>query len=268
MAELQNISPFFKVRRILTLLRLLLGFPLKPQSKEFCEFSFIPGLEYLRYMLYMSIGFSTSGFMIFLYMKNGNASNPFIVQHNAYSSIGLSMLDMIVIQCIPFISYVSSFFYLKSFKKATSSINKVCLRLSLLNCELKQLIYSPKKSQAKQKNSSLKLLFLGIALTLVVTIFYLCATLGLIFEGVLGERFIRKEEITPFAIAVALNCVTWVYPILALSSDFVVCHLLEALEESFLSWNQMLKLKKCRDGGTTAEGSAKGNTQAKSLTNE
>ena len=129
-------SPFFKVRRILLFLRWPFGFPLKAKNIAFNEFVFQPCLEYTRYSLYICCFFLTGFYLSYLPIKENNIESLLEAKTKVMESHGYTLLDICVIYTIPYTTLMSSFFYFTSFKKAVTSISKVCSYLTSLNKEL------------------------------------------------------------------------------------------------------------------------------------
>ena len=200
----QNTSPFFKVRKILILLRLFLGFPLKPVNNEFVEFAFKPCLEYPRYAMHMFIAAGAAFFTSFLFMKNGNHSDPFAANLAALRKMGLSLLDMSVMQFIPLVSYVSCFFYIHSFKKLVKNINKISIALSCLHKELVQPVCPSIKNPFKKTRRSMRLLCIGIMVCFIGCSCWSCMVYFATLEGVMDERYILKTEVIPVVMVVGI----------------------------------------------------------------
>ena len=115
-------SPLFRVKKILLILRWLLGFPLKARNQQFNEFKFYPILEYTRYATYLAIIFAANFYNMYSFMELAHLSNPLEVYKEYFITLlGFTMLDIFVIVTIPYITFISTAFYLNSFKKMSKT---------------------------------------------------------------------------------------------------------------------------------------------------
>ena len=158
-------SPLFGVRKILLLLRWALGFPLKAKDCAFNEFSFHSWVEFARYFLYICIAFLSMAYQFFVIMKGEHTNNPLLASQKFWHSIGLSPLDILVVNGMPYINIISSMFYLKSFKNSVIGINKICQRLTHLNTELCHLLGNTNYLNETKCKRSVKLLTLCLLYT-------------------------------------------------------------------------------------------------------
>ena len=238
-------SPLFRVRKILLILRWLLGFPLKAQNQQFNDFKFYPILEYARYAIYLAIIFAANFYNMYSFMELAHLSNPLEVYKEYFITLlGFTMLDIFVIVTIPYITFISTAFYLNSFKKMAENISRVCKVLTNLNKVLHQSVHL---QTTYKKNTGLrlsyKLLFFGSFTSILVLIAY-CGSLYIVMEDVATEYAMSQaHRWIFFVIAIVLGC-CWVYPSMTMSADFIVCHILEETADVYLIWNGLLSLYK------------------------
>ena len=79
--EPAKFSPLYKIKRLLIILRWLLGFPYKTLNKSFDDFKFVPVLEYFRYGMYLCIFFACQIYINFILMKVYKESNTMTTHH-------------------------------------------------------------------------------------------------------------------------------------------------------------------------------------------
>ena len=174
-------------------------------------------------------------------MKGYNI-NPFESLHKLSKSFGFTLLDVLVIVTIPYINIISSFFYLLSFKTEASSISKVCLYLTDLNKELYALSDS---TLIKWKQSfltkSLKLVIFAFCIKGIVLIFNIMAFLWALKNDIFSNVLMENDQKLLYPIAVVIHLYCCVYPSIAISADFVTCHILNEVGETFSLWNTLLK---------------------------
>ena len=76
MTDPRKYSPFYKIRRTLTVLRWMLGFPLQKKNEYYTEFKFISWLEWLRFTVMFLLPLSGLFFvLIVISIVDGNLDN-------------------------------------------------------------------------------------------------------------------------------------------------------------------------------------------------
>ena len=235
-------SPLFRVRNILWILRWSFGFPLKAKNKAFNEFVFLPCLEYTRYAVYLCFFFLSFFCMTYPKMKANKLDNALEAVQQIYHRLGFTLLDISVVIGLPLINLMSSAFYLASFRKEATRISKVCLHLTTLKKELYDM--SDKEiNQVKQSYSkrSLKLVVFGISFAGVFWILSVAMFIE-IQEGLFNKLFVSSEDIFLYLVGLVIFPGCWIYPCIAISADFIICHLLDEIAETFSKWNSILKV--------------------------
>ena len=234
-------SPFYKVKKVLWGLRWFLGFPFKPSNAAFNQFSFNPWLEYARYTLYIFIPCLCLGYANYLCMKAQNNGNPFTAMHAIFNRIGLSTLDMVVIFSVGVFNLLSNSLYLNSFRKGLAGINKISRYLTLVNEKLYGIrrglnltTHQPKCRQA----------YVFLALVCAIPAFASGMLAVFWYHALLNEtpaQDISKWEKVAFCFANPIFNIFLMYPPMAVSADFIVCHLLKETKGAFDHFTQMMK---------------------------
>lgn len=234
-------SPLFRIKKILLTLRFFLGFPLKPQNNEFSEFKFVPCLEYTRYSIYITIILVSHFHNFYSFMQIAQLSNPSEVYTEYFTRfLGFTMMDILVINSMPFIAWIATGFYLNSFKNIDSWINNICKTLSKLNKELhkSEILRTTNKRSGGMKLSH-KLIIFGSMISIVAFVTY-CAALHVVMKAIANEHPMSQAETIRFILFNVIISYSWIYPVMTMSADLIVCHTLEETSEVYLIWNKML----------------------------
>jgi hypothetical protein len=238
-------SPLFRIRKILLFLRLFLGFPLKPENKEFNEFVFQSCLEYTRYSVYLACFFLPAFYNMYSIMKLTDLNNPLEAIANFFMQLfGYTALDLVVVMTIPYTIVVSNTFYLRSFKKVALRFSQICLNLTNLSKELNESVdlMSTGKKKRTHMRISLKLFFAGFLITFMVLILW-----NIVYYMIIQDNL---EELTNSHIAdvqkyilmvnILVTSFCWAYPCITISADLIICEILEQTGEIYLHWNTIL----------------------------
>ena len=201
----------------------------------------------MKYSLYVG-SFFLAGFYISYKMSDGNMlANPIKVIGKSMKLFGFTPLDTVVFMSIPYINLVSSLFYFMSFKKEAARISKVCLCLTDLNKKLYELsdaaVAMPKQSPTKR---ALKLILLEACFVGFISISTVLGWLVMLKEGVFKHIGTSDVQTSIFLIVFGIGNFPYIYPCVAISADFMVCHLLKEVGETFSSLNTILKKHRCQ----------------------
>ena len=222
-------------------MRFFLGFPLKPQNNEFSEFRFYPCLEYTRYSIYIAIILVSHFHNFYYFMQIAQLNNPSEVYTEYFTRfLGFTMMDILVINSTPLIAWIATGFYLNSFKSMDSWISDICKTLSKLNKELheSEILRSTYKRSGKIRLSN-KLIILGFMISIVAFVTY-CAGLHVVMKAIANEHPMSQADTMRFIFFNVIISYSWIYPVMTMSADLVVCHTLEETSEVYLIWNKML----------------------------
>lgn len=175
-------------------------------------------------------------------MKANNLDNLLEALQENYNRLGFTLLDIFVVIGMPFYNLISSIFYLASFRKEATRISKVCLHLTTLKKELYDLsdkeINKVKQSYSKR---SLKLVVFGIFFAGVFWILVVAMFIE-IQEGLFNKLLVSNEDRFLYLVGLVIFPGCWIYPSIAISADFIICHLLDEIAETFSKWNSILKV--------------------------
>ena len=234
-------SPLFRIKKIFLTLRFFLGFPLKPQNNEFSEFKFVPCLEYTRYSIYIAIILVSHFHNFYSFMQIAQLSNPSEVYTEYFTRfLGFTMMDILVINSMPFIAWIATGFYLNSFKNMDSWISDICKNLSKLNKDLHESeILRTTYKRAGGIRLSHKLIIFGSMISVIAFVTY-CAALHVVMKAIANEHPMSQAENIRFIFFNVIISYSWIYPVMTMSADLIVCHTLEETSEVYLIWNKML----------------------------
>ena len=232
-------SPLYRVRKVIFILRWCLGFPLKAKNVAFDEMLFRPCVEYARFCAFL-LSFAVSISFVLFKVKESNNLESFGAAYNYYYRVvGFTAYDSIAVLSAPYTNMLATVFYLIAFKNNVSSINKICLKLTIANRSLHQLItengISVKWSCLER---SLRIVISGTAITMLIHV-----TQAVLFS--ISADFIHADTSTSekcliyFAFMIYNIC--WVYPCITMSADFITCHLMNEAKDAFEIWNKIFK---------------------------
>ena len=234
-------SPFYRVRKLLFVLRWTLGFPLKFKDATYSVLYFNPSLEFGRYCAFLTCFVVSISFVIFEVWKLNDLKSFVEAYHHYFRSIGFTAYDSIAFHTTYYMSILSTTFYLLAFRNNASSISKICLRLAKAKKSLHQLRSQNRISRNKTRCvNSIRILISGVMITVLVHAAQIVGTYTLNY-GVLTTSTTSKVEKCLISIALIICHLCWTYPSIAMSADFVTCHLLDEIENCFKNWDKIFK---------------------------
>ena len=235
-------SPLFRIKRILLILRWLLGFPLKAENEEFNEFTFRPCLEYSRHALFLIIFLAPQFYIQYLFASfEGNANFFEATQNYITEALGFSILDIVIVMWLPCICSLSTTFYMFSFKNKSKEISQICLKMTNIKDILEEYLASFSLQTIKSKvKISLTLFIIAILFSSVTVTFYCISNYQLINQILVRFFPLSWIQIWLMTISMAISAFCWVYPMISISADMVTCHIMEEMGDIYLTWNNVL----------------------------
>ena len=235
-------SPFYRVRRILMILRLCFGFPLTSRNVAFSEMSFKPCKEYTRYVAFFSFFIVSISFVMFKTKELNNLESYVDTFHHYFEGIGFTVYDSIMFHSTPYLNMISTIFYLYAFKNNFVKINKICTKLTVMNKSLNQLMNEngiPTKRTVHEKST--RVIVLGITFSILIQCTHVAIWSLALENGVLGSSATSMFEKYLVSIAFVIYNLCWTYPTIAMSADFIAYHILNEIKHCFESWNRIFK---------------------------
>ena len=232
-------SPFYAVKKVLLALRWFLGFPLKPTNETFSQFSFNPCLEYSRHILYIFISSVSAVSLCYLYLKIENTKSPSIAVEQFIKRTGISNLDAAILFWLPLVNLVSSTLYLNSFRRTQEGINKISRSLTHVAEELYSLVRKTKFTSywPEFKHACTFCALISIITCFGPAIFTVCFY-NIFVNGNFNLSTVHKIS---FCLSTFIFNISWIYPPMAISADFIVCHLLKETKHAFDKFKIMMK---------------------------
>ena len=238
-------SPLFKRRYMIICLRIVFGFPLKRTNLDYNHFEFNSLIEYGRYVLSLTIAMAGSAYIVYFNYKIHGTSDIFRVIENNVKGLGLSLMDMLVLQSLPFVNYVSNFTYLHSFKKALKGINEILHQLSKANGNLFSIMKGNDSSSAicnhfpsnhGKKSAIMVVILFGLATGLMTTSWSL-------FNISNDPQNITVYEIIGLVFAISISVLAYIYTPMACSAEFLVISLISETKEAFDKFHSMIQTR-------------------------
>ena len=212
---------------------------MKPTNKELNHFEFNPFLEYARHALFFCIPVLSTAYCSYVNMKQTQIWNPILATIENITRVGISDLDFVCMMSLPMINLVSNSIYLVSFKKDHPGINEICKLLTKINEEIGALA-GVSNFTSKAKSSLLIrrcIFFFGIEL---VGVGMYASCWSAIILGNYSDEASLMEKIL-FCVSITINYGACVYPIMGVSADFVVSHLVNETKDAFDKFKLMIK---------------------------
>lgn len=239
------VSALFKRKHMILFLRIMLGFPLKRTDSQYHHFEFNPWLEGGRYVLYLSIPIASGVYLVYLSMKFNNTTNLFKIVKINKNVLGLSDMDMLVYQTLPFLNYVSNFFYLLSIKKSVTGINKILHILSKINGDLYRITERPYLNSVVSNDSTSTYKYYKNSTILVVIVVFAAAMMtacwSTFFINTYDMEKVNVYEIVGLVTAVLCSQLTYIYPPMAGSADLLVIAMVLETKETFDKFNLIIR---------------------------
>ena len=235
-------SPLFKIKRILLVLRCLLGFPLKAVNNNFNEFTFQPWIEFPRYALFLVFFFAPQIYNAYLFTAYSSYNNMFPATKEYFSeALGYTNLDIFIVMWFPWVCLLSTIFYMVSFKKNIGNINQVCLKMTNIKKILSDYFPASMESKIKSKRTTSFGLFISALLASLLTLVLYCASIhSTIHKFLLSIVSLTPIQLWIFTINVIISSCCWIYPTVSMSADLVTCVILEDMGNIFQRWETVL----------------------------
>ena len=238
-------SALFKRRHMIIFLRIMFGFPLKRSDSQYQRFEFNPWLEGGRYVLYLSIPFASGIYLVYLNMKFHNTNNLFKIMEINKNVLGLSDMDMLVYQTLPFLNYISNFCYLLSIKTLVTGINQILHILSKVNADLYRITEGPYlNSVISNDNTSTYKYYKNSTILVVIVVFaasMMTACWSTFFINTYDIEKVKVYEIVGLVVAALFSSLTYTYPPMAGSADLLVIAIVLETKETFDKYNLIIR---------------------------
>ena len=238
-------SPLFKRRYMILCLRIFFGFPLKRTNSDYNHFEFKPWMEYGRYVLSLSIPMAGSAYLVYFNYKMHDSTNIFMLMERNVKVLGLSIMDMLVLQSLPFVNYASNFIHLYSFKKVLKGINEILHQLSKINETLFRIMKENNLNYAICNKNRLKSKHFKSSTVLVLI---LCGFAGGLMTACWSSFTISNDlqnvnvyEIIGVVFAISISVFMYIYPPMACSAEFLVISLILETKEAFDKFHSIIE---------------------------
>ena len=247
MTDPREHSPFYKVRRILVVLRWMLGFPLRAKNESYTEFIFISWLEWLRFFIMALTPFSSKIFMMIVILivdqNFNNLESVINLFHENYTSSKIDSIACFLYTLV--IVPVTWFLYVVLFKRNTSSINKFCNKVSKIKSSMNALLVK-KDEEKKQKHvfigrlgeveTSEKMLIYGQILSIIISCFY--GSWTYINSPVL--RF-GSHAVVAYACIIVIQSLFITFGPISAAAEVIICQVITILIDLFQEWEEILE---------------------------
>ena len=244
-------SPLSKIKAILKVQRILLGFPLKAENVKFSKFLFSARLEYARYFMFLSL--ASFGHVVFVFTTFGSHGRGESKSwKNSSDFLNISPKDTLPVDVYSFISLLSCFLYIKSYNTNYIGINKICQKIILTRRYMQQV--APRQNHGKPTHVTTYLaryppLLLGYGITIWVILSIVCMWWD---EGEYSRSMAHQEYQTGlFVVLKIIFACSYCYPMIASSTDLLVSHLLQEVNSDFEIWAKLLKSHKITNDQNT-----------------
>ena len=238
-------SALFKRKHMILFLRFMLGFPLKRTDSQYHHFEFNPWLEGGRYLLYLAIPMVSGIYLVYLSMKFNNTTNLFKIIEINKNVLGLSDMDMLVYQTLPFLNYISNFCYLLSIKTLVTGINQILHILSKVNADLYRITEGPYLNSVISNDNTSTYKYYKNSALLVVIVFFAAAMMtacwSTFFINTYDAEKVTVYEIVGLVTAVLFSQLTYIYPPMAGSADLLVIAMVLETKETFDKFNLIIR---------------------------
>lgn len=246
-----ELSPFFKAKTQLSLLRFCLGFPLKVKNEKFPSFEFRNVLELIRYLMYLAlVGGSIAVFLGVIYTSNRTTNRILNTFNDSLKKYGFSGLDIAVVLLLPFFNIISNTIHLILFKYGAKRLNKLNASLSLINQDLQKLLGNDLFDSFEEQNKpkGLKRYLFLLYVTVIPNIASAMISISfsaIIFQNESLELSIDKK--VTFTTLFSVFTVCYMYPPTSASADSVVYILLKEAKEICEKFNVGIVLRQNHD---------------------
>ena len=240
-------SPLFKRRYMIICLRIVFGFPLKRTNSDYNHFEFNPWMEYGRYVLSLSIPMAGSAYIVYFNYKIHDTTNIFMIVERNVKSLGLSIMDMLVLQSLTYVNYLSNFTYLHSFKKAIKEINGILHQLAKINATLfkfmeRHNLNSERCTKSRPKSNHGKRSAIMVAILFGLATGLMTASWSL-FNISNDRQNINVYEIVGLVLAILISVLTYIYPPMACSAEFLAISLILETKEAFDKFHSIIQTR-------------------------
>ena len=234
-------SPFFKVKKMILILRISFGLPLKPMNDAFNQFQFNYFFELLRHAFYLCIIIGGFIYTLRVHIIRTGQWNPWVAMAHDVSLIGLTELDLAVLMAFQLANIFSNTCFFFSFKNSNANLNNLVRYLTNLNEEIYNISESMNRTFTTKSKSPYKKLFVTFIISLLAAGLYTSCWSTVLTAA--STEYLPKYEHVAFCVVLFVLYVINIYPPSAAAADFVVSHLVYETRDGFDKFKCMIKLR-------------------------
>lgn len=245
-------SPFYEIRRILRVLRIVAWFPLQSNNCLFHEFLFKPHVEYCKIAIKYALGLSSCIYMFSqcFQLKNELSMNDCFYEYQQFlnkilDNRSVTWLDYTLFIFLICINVTFDLLHFWLFQTTYKILTKLCLELTETWNDIDITIKIFRRQETTKKpvqyayKESLKLVLYSVISIVFIIFAYSCAVLWAHFT------IDKQSESTFFdgTIYYVLKCIRYIFlaiPVYALHGELLSCHLINNLSEAFTVWNGLI----------------------------
>ena len=234
-----SLSPLYKLRRSLKILRCLLGFPLGVKDAGFTEFTFVPYVEFAKFIFVtLSICLTLSPNFVVLVNVRNNATELEEMQR-FFKHSGLSSFDIYVaIMFIP-INLISLLCHFLSFKNSCTKLSDLCQAIDKTKKQMLdfQIIQDTEQSLVTcdcyvETNNMRKITICNLACAICQTF----SSYFILFNCQFGEWLSLHEKIL-MIISYVVFMLRFGYPLMSATAEFIITTILNDITNVFEEWS-------------------------------
>ena len=238
----QQFSPFYKVKKMTKSFRLGFGFPLIPTNDNYDHFKFDLRVEFLRYVAFWITSVCVGLYGFYIFYKCTKIMYPILSVHTVLTGSGLSNLDIAALMLISPIHQISNLIYVFSFKNGVTGLNKIIHNLSVMNEKFYKILIGMESIQMKTKISQFYLnlrYLISFILAVIASVILTYSWESIMLENY-GDILPLWEKVIFCVILTVMN-LSYIYPPMAKSSDFVIGYLIDETKDVFGYFKSVLR---------------------------
>jgi hypothetical protein len=229
-------SPLYPIRKILTVKRILFGFPLRSENEEFSKFSFSSSLEYTRCLIFVFL--SSLGLVICISSNSENKQSQMTNStRESLHFLDLQSHETFVIELYLVSNLFSCILYVKSYKSSRVGINNICQKLITIRGYITTgFLTNVTNSTCRFIHSS------GYRRFLFAHCIAILSAASLVFNYLdnIPKDYSQIKKILVLVLSITLTY-TCCYPGIASSTDLLIIHLLQQVERDFEKWAVVIR---------------------------
>jgi hypothetical protein len=245
MVNVKLYSPFYTIKRTITILRWIFGFPLIAKDNSYTEFRFATLFECARFLVLSLITMIYHVYwIIVLLIVDGNLKNFIYILKETNRNYSENAVDVAVLLLMGPSAVMISLVYLLIYRLNIESINRFCIESVSISCMI-SVVSKDRRDEKAQKcwillRKPKRLLIYGQLLSMTASVLFGIWTYNTLI--VLPKESIFNNYATHYLPPLmSINGLFILYGPLCFTVELFICQMIDSSSDLFLKWTIIIE---------------------------